>query len=82
MEIKLRAVREGRKLKNEMAGLLRRGLNAPDEAVPNEDAAMIRTSPTTGFPVIVPQFRPTKPGGFSPQELADILGGTGSRAAS
>ena len=73
MEIKLRAVREGRKLKDAVADLLRRGMAAPPEPVTDVVTSIIRIDKTTGLPVIVPQFPPTVPRGLSPQQLADIL---------
>jgi len=73
IEIKLRAVREGRKLKDAMADLLRRGMAAPTESVANAETPIIRTDPITGLPVVVSQFPPTAAAGLSPQRIADIL---------
>jgi hypothetical protein len=73
IEIKLRAVREGRKLKDAMADLLRKGLTAPNDSSSSTEKPIIRTDPQTGLPVVVSQFPPTATTGFSPVQIADIL---------
>lgn len=55
-DVKLRAAREGRKLKDEMAALLRKGLaasQAPPVAGLPARSPRIGTDPRTGLPVIV-----------------------------
>ena len=55
-EVKLRALHEGRKLKDEVAELLRAGLVAvsrPQPARKRLTSARVRTDPKTGLPVIV-----------------------------
>jgi plasmid stability protein len=54
-EIKLRALQEGRKLKDAFADLLRKGLAAstvPRSQAATKASARIKTDPTTGLPVI------------------------------
>ena len=55
-EVKLRALHEGRKLKDEGADLLRAGLtavNRPHTARKRLTSSRVRTDPITGLPVIV-----------------------------
>ena len=73
IEIKLRAVREGRKLKDAMADLLRRGMKVPTDAGADAEVPIVRKDPTTGLPLIVSQFPPATAAGLSPQRIADIL---------
>lgn len=51
-QVKLRAVREGRKLKDALADLLRKGLDAEEPSQPTRRRADIRKDPLTGLPVI------------------------------
>jgi plasmid stability protein len=68
-QMKLRAVRDGRKLKDVAADLLRRGLAAPEVA----RKPIIRTDPKTGLPIIT-GGRPARPGEeLTPERIADIL---------
>jgi hypothetical protein len=62
-EIKLRAVHEGRKLKDVAAELLKRGLGLPSMPVRSARKPKISRDPITGFPVI--QSR-RSPGFISP----------------
>jgi len=73
IEIKLRAVREGRKLKDAMAHLLRKGLSAPDEQTTDTEKPVLSIDHRTGLPVVVSQFPPASPEGLSPAQIADIL---------
>jgi len=54
--VKLRALREGRKLKDAVADLLRKGLassSAPRSQVAVTPTARLTTDPTTGLPLII-----------------------------
>jgi plasmid stability protein len=72
-QIKLRAVREGRKLKDAVAELLSRGLAADAGTQRRTAAATIRDNPKTGLPVIQ-CAHPAKVGSeITPDRAADIL---------
>ena len=68
-EIKLRAVHEGRKLKDVAAELLKRGLGLPSLPVRSERKPKISRDPITGFPVIQSRRSP----GFTPPTLEESL---------
>jgi plasmid stability protein len=70
--LKLRAVREGRKVKEVAADMLRTGL-AASSAPPSEEPAAITKDKKTGLPVI--QCRRAAPRGheLTPQRVAEIL---------
>lgn len=51
-EIKLRATREGRKLKDEITELLRRGLAATPQAPQNVAPARVEINTETGLPFV------------------------------
>jgi hypothetical protein len=51
-EVRLRAVYEGRKLKDVAAELLRRGLDRPDSPARGTQKPRISRDPVSGFPVI------------------------------
>lgn len=72
-ELKLRAVREGRKLKEAAADVLRAGLAAGPPAAAVEKPAVVRKSKKTGLPVI--QGRRPAPRGqeLTPKRVAKIL---------
>jgi hypothetical protein len=71
-QVKLRAVREGRKLKDTVAELLRRGLT-----MPATEEKLVRPrigkSKLTGLPVVYCGHPPADPDDFSPERIADIL---------
>ena len=52
-QVKLRAVREGRKLKDAVADLLRKGLAAAADTEPDAQAPVITKDKKTGLPLIV-----------------------------
>lgn len=70
-EVKLRAVHEGRKLKDIVADLLRKGMAAPEPGA--GAAAYITTDPDTGLPLI--KCRRPAPAGseLTPSRVAEIL---------
>ena len=70
-QLKLRAIHEGRKLKDSVADVLRAGLSA--KSAPALIPARIGKDPKTGLPVIL-GGHPAKPGGeLTPERVADIL---------
>jgi hypothetical protein len=71
-EIKLRAVHEGRKLKDVMADLLRAGLDPP-RPVLDAPSSRLGRHPDTGLPVVL-STHPAVPGDeLTPERVADIL---------
>lgn len=71
-QVKLRAVRQGRKLKDAVADLLRKGLAAADET-PDPIAPKIRTDKTTGLPLIECRHAASPDEEITPERVADIL---------
>jgi plasmid stability protein len=72
-QVKLRALREGRKLKDAVADLLRKGLAAPTHADAVSDCSAITTDKQTGLPLIKGKH-PAAPGEeITPERVADIL---------
>ena len=72
-QVKIRAVREGRKLKDAVADLLRKGLAASADASPEDDAPVISTDKKTGL-LVVQCRRAAAPGeDMTPDRVADIL---------
>ena len=72
-EVKVRAVQEGRKLKDAVAELLRRGLAA--SAVPEspQPEPVIGKDRRTGLPLIACRQKPVASGASSPRRMAAIL---------
>jgi hypothetical protein len=72
-QVKLRAVREGRKLKDAVADLLRKGLAAARS--PEADATMPRVTPDkqTGLPVIECKQAASAAEELTPDRVAEIL---------
>ena len=72
-EVKLRALYEGRKLKDVVAELLRRGLDAPGEAAATGAGSRVIRDAQTGLPLI-PCRHPAGPGQrLTPERVAGIL---------
>lgn len=75
-QVKLRAVREGRKLKDAVADLLRKGLASPQSPptpAPTMKSPRIITDPETGLPLIVCQQAAAPDEEMTPERVADIL---------
>jgi plasmid stability protein len=70
--VKLRALKNGQKLKDAVADLLRKGLSADMNTPPEFPRPVITTDKKTGLPVIKGRRTPT-PEEVSPERLADIL---------
>ena len=69
LEVKLRALREGRKLKEVVADLLRKGLAAPEPVAPSQPSAIERHA-SSGLPVINCRRSSSS---LTPSRVADIL---------
>ena len=72
-QLKLRALNDGRKLKDTVADVLRRGLECPDEPADSRRESPLTFDETTGLPLIRCR-RAARPGeGMTPERIADIL---------
>lgn len=72
-QVKLRALKEGRKLKDAVADLLRKGLKASSETATANEPAEVITDPTTGLPLVQCQdFAPPRDE-ITPERVAEIL---------
>ena len=71
-QVKLRAVHDGRKLKDTVAELLRKGLAADEEHAPASDPSIVRDEKTR-LPVIQCKQAATPEEEITPERLADIL---------
>jgi hypothetical protein len=71
-QVKLRAVREGRKLKDAVADLLRKGLAVAAAEESTEEPA-VTTDRKTGLPLIQCKHAATRGEELTPERVADIL---------
>lgn len=75
-QVKIRAVREGRKLKDAVADLLRKGLAQSRTSPPKPSATKsprITTDAETGLPLIVCEQAAAPDEEMTPERVADIL---------
>ena len=72
-EVKLRAVYEGRKLKDVVADLLRRGLDAPDEGEAAGARSPLTRDERTGLPLVQCRHRAAPGQRLTPERVAEIL---------
>jgi plasmid stability protein len=70
-QVKLRALREGRKLKDTVADLLRKGLAA--NAAPAAEAAVVARDKKTGLPLVECKQAAAPQDEVTPERAADIL---------
>jgi plasmid stability protein len=70
-QVKLRALRDGRKLKDAVADLLRKGLAA--DAAPAIEEAVIGKDKKTGLPLILGKKAASPHDEMTPERVADIL---------
>ena len=72
-QVKIRAVREGRKLKDAVADLLRKGLAVAADTESDADVPVITRDKKTGLPLI--ECKQAAPPGeeMTPERVADIL---------
>src|SRR5947209_5127901 len=74
-QVKLRAIHEGRKLKDLVADLLRKGLACPPKPAGRKrtvKSPRLTTDPETGLPLIVCTRTPSEEE-VSPERIAEIL---------
>jgi plasmid stability protein len=72
-QVKLRAVREGRKLKDEVADLLRKGLAVTADTEPDTRAPVITRDKKTGLPLIECKHAAAPEDEMTPGRVAAIL---------
>jgi len=72
-QVKLRAVRQGRKLREMVADLLRKGLAAAAAEEAKAPAPVVTTDTGSGLPVIECRRAPSPEEGLTPDRLAEIL---------
>ena len=71
-QVKLRALRDGRKLKDAVADLLRKGLAAVDQG-PESTPAVVAKDKRTGLPLIVCKHAASPQEELTPERVADHL---------
>jgi plasmid stability protein len=74
-QVKLRALRDGRKLKDAVADLLRKGLVATANKTSEEEAATVTKDKETGLPLIKCKQAASRQEELTPERVADILAG-------
>jgi hypothetical protein len=72
-QVKLRALREGRKLKDAVADLLRKGLAVAADALPNAPGPVISRDKKTGLPLIQCKQAAAPEEEMTPDRVAEIL---------
>lgn len=71
--VKLRALRDGKKLKDAVADLLRKGLKAAEDSEPDAAPPVIATDKKTGLPVILCKHAAPPGEELTPERVAEIL---------
>jgi plasmid stability protein len=72
-QVKLRALRDGRKLKDAVADLLLKGLAVATDPRPDAVAPVISTDKKTGLPLIECKQAASPEEELTPERVADIL---------
>lgn len=72
-QVKLRALRDGRKLKDAVADLLQKGLNAAMEPKPDAPEPVVTTDQKTGLPLIECKQAASPQEELTPEQVANIL---------
>lgn len=72
-EVKLRAVREGRKLKEAVADLLRKGLAVKSPQIRKPQASALTKDKRTGLPIIVCRHPAPPEQEWTPDQVAELL---------
>ena len=72
-QVKLRALRDGRKLKDAVADLLRKGLKAARDREVVAPKAVVSTDKKTGLPVVVCKHAAAAGAELTPERVAEIL---------
>ena len=73
IQVKLRALREGRKLKDAVADLLRKGLAVATSTKPDAQGPVITRDKKTGLPLIECKQAAAPQEEMTPERVADIL---------
>ena len=72
-QVKLRALREGRKLKDAVADLLRKGLKVAKDVEAGAAQPVIITDKKTGLPLILCKKAPSSEEELTPDRIDEIL---------
>lgn len=72
-QVKLRALQDGRKLKDAVADLLRKGLTVTMDAQHEPEEPTVTTDKKSGLPLIVSKRFPAKHEELTPDRIAEIL---------
>lgn len=72
-QVKLRALQEGKKLKNAVADLLQRGLNVAMNMEPDDAAPVVTKDKKTGLPLVQCKQGASPQDELTPERVADIL---------
>ncbi len=72
-QVKLRALQDGRKLKDALADLLRKGLAVAADTVPDGRAPLVTKDKESGLPVIECKHAARPQEEVTPERVADIL---------
>lgn len=72
-QVKLRALQDGRKLKDAVADLLRKGLSVVMDNEPDAVAPVVTTDRKTGLPLIECKQTASPQQELTPERVADIL---------
>jgi plasmid stability protein len=72
-QVRLRALQDGRKLKDAVAELLRKGLHVAMNTEPNALPPVVTTDKKTGLPLIECKQPASSQEELTPQRVADIL---------
>ena len=72
-QVKLRALHDGRKLKDAVADLLRKGLNVAMNTQPDGLGPVVTTDKKTGLPLIECKQAASSPEELTPERVAEIL---------
>lgn len=72
-QVKLRAVHEGRKLKDAVADLLRKGLAVKRDDPSEPSTPVVGTDKKTGLPVIQCKHKPAAGQELTPERVAEVL---------
>ena len=72
-QVKLRALHDGRKLKDAVADLLRKGLRVAMDARPDAPTPVVTTDKKTGLPLIECKQAASSSEEVTPERLAEIL---------
>jgi hypothetical protein len=72
-QVKLRALQDGRKLKDAVADLLRKGLDVAMKMEPDAREPVVTTDKTTGLPLIECKQAASPQEELTPERVAEVL---------